>query len=270
MIDIVAALKIKIDFNGGQNMKMKLYILTLGFVLVNHQLSLADTHDIHSSKYEIINNQSLLESEVLFENYVDEFTDLINHLQLAEETAYNLSGNSVADSCVALMNKNQIQGSIGVYISQVFSAHSAKLPHLLQGGKINSICPKYPSLSLMQKSQLWTLILATIAHFESSCNPTVPNKGPNGIAYGYYQLHKGKENTYDGNAQLCAVNASGDPKLASKCTLSMLEKQFVKENGILFSPKSYWDVLRPNGRSKKASLIRSAIMRSSICNPKYL
>jgi len=216
------------------------------------------------------NVESIELSELPLETFATEFTEIINELQVLDQTAYDLSGNPVADSCVVLMNKNQIQGPIGLYINQVFTTHAAKLPHLIQGGSLTSMCPKYSSLSLLQKSQLWTLILASMAHFESSCVQTASAKGPNGTAYGFYQLHKGKEHLYDGAAKLCVKNAGGHPKLASKCTLSMLEKQFNVNNGILFSNKSYWDVLRPNGSSKKSSLIKAALMKSSLCRGKYL
>jgi len=225
------------------------------------QLAFAETQSYENKSLETHINEL-----TPFSYYADEFIDIINDLQLAIKSSYNLSGNLVADSCSVIMDKNQLQGPIGQYITQVFKVHQAKLSNLVQGGSLNSICPTYAQMNLERKSQLWTLILASIAHFESSCNTKVPNKGPNGIAYGYYQLHKGKEEAYDLNGTgLCTQNASGDPKLASKCALSMIERQFIYEKGLLFSPKSYWDVLRPRGRSQKASLIRSAIMKSSLC-----
>jgi len=235
---------------------------------ISSQKSFAQSSQTHSN--ESFSDEKMNEM-VPFEFYAGEFTDLINELQLALKSSYSLSGNQVADSCILLMDKNQIQGPVGQYITQVFKVHHKKLTHLLHGGSLNAICPQYSKMSLEKKSTLWTLILASIAHFESSCNPKVPNKGPNGIAYGYYQLHKGKEDLYDlKDIGLCTKNSSGDPKLASKCALSMLERQFIYDNGVLFSSRSYWDVLRPRGQSQKAKLIRSAIIKSALCTKSVL
>ena len=226
------------------------------------QFALADTQSPRETAPSEVNIDELIP----FSYYANEFTDIINELQLSIKSSYNLSSNLVADSCSVIMDKNQLQGPIGQYVTQVFKVHETKLSNLVQGGSLNSICPGYAQMSLEKKSYVWTLILASMAHFESTCNTKAPNKGPNGTAYGYYQLHKGKEDAYDlEGTGLCTKNASGDPKLASKCALSMLERQFIYEKGLLFSPKSYWDVLRPRGRSQKASLIRNGIMKSSLC-----
>lgn len=208
-----------------------------------------------------------IDDAIPWTEYAFEYVDIINAYQMTFKSSFNLSTNQVADTCSDLMNKNQIQGYVGEYITQVFKAHSTNLSHLIQGGRLNAICPQYSQMDIEKKSLLWTLILASVAHFESSCNTKAINpNGPNGTAYGYYQLHKNKEHFYDeDNSGLCVKNASADPRLASKCALSMLEKQFKNDNGLLFSPKSYWEVLRPRGRSQKASLIRTAIINSSLC-----
>lgn len=123
-------------------------------------------------------------------------------------------------------------------------------------------------MSLKEKATLWTLIVTVMAHFESSCSPEAKNKGPNGMALGLLQLHSGKEDKYDGEFNTCDKNASSSTSGTLKCALGMLETQLERTNGNLFDPKSYWDVLRPRGRARKADDIQRAIQGSSLCNPK--
>jgi hypothetical protein len=125
-------------------------------------------------------------------------------------------------------------------------------------------------MNLEKKSFIWVLILASIAHFESSCNAKASAQGPNGIAYGYYQLHKGQEQNYDDKKGFCKKNASLSVQASSLCALAILEKQYRNDDMELFNNKSYWDVLRPNGESKKSGLIRQALKNSSFCTANTL
>lgn len=207
-------------------------------------------------------------SEKLFPSYANEFAQAINMAQLEYNVSYKISGTDVNDKCVALMNGNMIAGEIGRGISQVFINNANRLPLLVHGGSVNTkYCRQYSKMTDKEKSMVWVFILTAMAHFESSCNKTVAAKGPNGTAYGYYQLHKGHEDKYDGNTGLCQKGDAGKPLAASKCTLAMLERQFDRDTGELFSRRSYWDVLRPQGESQKAAVIRRALQRSSLCNP---
>lgn len=206
--------------------------------------------------------------EKLKSNYIEEFSNIINQVQLKKDTSYSLSKTLVSDSCVALMSKENFAGPTGTRISQILLQHNDFFPALIQGGSLNRYCRNYSGMSLQQKSLVWVLLLTVIAHFESSCNEKAHAKGPNGTAYGYFQQHAGQEDDYHGNHNLCRKNSSRDPVLAGQCTLSMLEYQFAADRGELFNNKSYWDVLRPNGRSQKAASIQRALTQFSLCHPK--
>lgn len=216
--------------------------------------------------------QQVERSDELFEklksNYIGEFSSLINQVQLQHDTSYSLAQTSVSDSCVVLMSKENFAGPTGRRISQVLMQHNDFFPNLIQGRSLNRYCRNYSGMSLQQKSLVWVLVLTVIAHFESSCNEKAHAKGPNGTAYGYFQQHAGQEDEYHGNRSFCRKNSSRDPVLAGQCTLSMLEYQFNIDNGELFNNKSYWDVLRPNGRAKKAISIQRALTQFSLCQPK--
>lgn len=217
-------------------------------------------------------NVKLLEAseELMFPGYADEFSKLINMIQLTHDVAYNLSTNEISDSCKVMMNSNFALGPVGQYISHTMLSNPSLFKPLFQGASLNNYCPQYSKMNEKQRAQVWVLIMTSMTFFESSCNPKVAAKGPNGTAYGYFQLHKGYEDQYDGTTNVCKKGDAGDPYKASKCALGMMVKQFDRDSGELFSNRSYWDVLRPNGSSQKARLIRKALYNSSLCNPKTL
>ena len=181
-----------------------------------------------------------------------------------------MGGTPVSDACVTLMNKNQMVGNVGAAVYTEFSGRSQLYPNLVDGGSVNKYCRKYPEMNKQQKALVWVFIMTTMAHFESSCNEKARAQGPNGIAYGYFQLHKGKENLYAPDVKSCVKNASTSAVLSSKCAMGMLEKQMNSSDGELFSNKSYWEVLRPRGPADKARIIAKALSRSSLCNPKTM
>lgn len=209
-------------------------------------------------------------SKSLMDHYSAEFIEIINQAQLEKNTNYMLGDTSVADACVAFMNKNQLVGKVGAAVYSELAQNTKLYPHLLQGGSVSKYCRKYPEMSTQQKALVWVFIMTTMAHFESSCSETAKAKGPNGVAYGYFQLHKGKENFYAQESKACVKNASTNPILSSKCAMGMLEKQMYNSNGQLFSRKSYWEVLRPQGHADKARIIAKALSRSSFCNPQVM
>lgn len=202
--------------------------------------------------------------------YSAEFIEIINQSMLEKDTAYMMGGTPISDACVSLMNKNQLVGTVGAAVYTEFSSRSELYPNLLDGGSVNKYCRKYSEMSKQQKALVWVFVMTTMAHFESSCNEKARAQGPNGIAYGYFQLHKGKENFYAPDVKSCVKNASTSAVLSSKCSMGMLEKQMDKSNGELFSNKSYWEVLRPRGPADKARIIAKALSRSSLCNPKMM
>ena len=209
-------------------------------------------------------------SKSLIDQYSVEFIEIINQIQLEKNTAYLLGGTPVADACVAFMNKNQMVGNVGAAVYSELTQNTKLYPHLLDGGSVNKYCRKYPEMSTQQKAFVWVFIMTTMAHFESSCSESAKAKGPNGIAYGYFQLHKGSENFYAEESKSCIKNASTNPILSSKCAVGMLEKQMDRSSGELFSRKSYWEVLRPQGHADKARIIAKALSRSSLCNPRTM
>jgi len=210
-------------------------------------------------------------TEVLAPSYIEEFANAINMSQLSVNVSYPLSTTEVDDRCVALMDGKMISGEVGKALSQIYLENQTNFSHLVLGGSVkNKYCPRYGKMTAKEKSIVWVFILTAMAHFESNCSKTAAAKGPNGTAYGYFQLHKGHESEYDGDKGICKNGDAGKPAAASKCTLAMLDKQFENRQGELFSNKSYWDVLRPTGSSKKWSVIRKALMRSSLCNPQTI
>lgn len=210
-------------------------------------------------------------TDVLMPTYLEEFANAVNVSQLQADVSYRLSTSEISDQCVALMDGKLIAGDVGRAMSQIFLDNQVHFNQLVSGGSVKAkYCPSYGKMSAKEKSIVWVFILTAMAHFESSCNRTAAAKGPNGTAYGYYQLHRGQEHMYDGRNGICQKGDASKPAQASRCTLSMLEKQFENREGELFSNKSYWDVLRPNGSSKKWGIIKTALMRSSLCNPRSI
>ncbi len=206
----------------------------------------------------------------LANSYSREFLSVINQVQLESDTAYSLGGTMVSDSCVAFMNQSHIVGPVGKAVFHEMTTNKNLYPNLFAGGTVNRYCRKYSEMNSNQKALVWVFVLTTMAHFESSCSVTARARGPNGTAYGYFQLHKGKENEYASETKSCVKNASTNPVLSSQCAMGMLEKQMQRSRGALFNNKSYWEVLRPNGSADKARVIAKALSRLSLCNPKMM
>lgn len=202
-----------------------------------------------------------------FERYfVEEFVDILNRAQLEDRTTYEINGTKLNDKCVIFMNKDQVLGELGQYIFNELMANSNEYQPMLTAKSLERYCPKYPKLNDRNKALIWTIIMTTVAHFESSCTITSKAKGPNGQAYGYYQLHKNKEFNYiDKNLDSCPKGSSTKGELSTKCAMAMLNRQLLKDNGNLFSKDSYWDVLRPKSRARKADDIQRTLLRSSLC-----
>jgi hypothetical protein len=264
---------------------MKLHSLLVTSALVISVItSTTSAHAISAAEYENF-------TELAMPGYIEEFADALNNAQLVHDTSYPFSTTDVDDKCTAMMDGKLVSGEVGTMISQLFldntkalHANSKALDNIPEENKLKTFdnlytggtvktkyCPMYSKMTAKERSIVWVFILTAMAHFESNCTKYASNKaGPNGIAYGYYQLHKGKEQNYDGDKAICMQGDAGKPVAASKCTMAMLEKQFEVREGELFSSKSYWDVLRPSGSSGKWAVIRKALMNSSLCNPKTI
>ncbi len=135
---------------------------------------------------------------------------------------------------------------------------------MMNANALGDYCPNFKNLQTRGRAFVWTVILTAMAHFESSCDGDETAQGPNGRLRGLFQLHQGAEAGYDGNDNECINNASYSEQNSIKCALSIIDLQFQKR-GTLFSNKSYWEVLRPNGRSQRADDIQRALRNSSMC-----
>ncbi|MBC7464806.1 MAG: hypothetical protein H7256_02340 [Bdellovibrio sp.] len=236
-------------------------IIAMSFVFIIGQFAFSQTEDNMSYA-----DGDVMRLELPDNFYASEAVNILNHVQLLHDTTYKIAETPVADECVAFMNKDQILGPLGSSIYKRVVSNNKDYPFLLRGGDINNICPRYGRMSEKQKGLVWVLVLTMVAHFESSCKLGAYAKGPNGTAQGLYQLHKGKEIEYTDNKNACPKNASLNASQSSTCMLAMLDDQMEKMNGKLFAPKSYWDVLRPQGRSKRAKQIAATLKRSSLCS----
>ncbi|HEY8270398.1 MAG TPA: hypothetical protein VIG33_05875 [Pseudobdellovibrionaceae bacterium] len=135
-------------------------------------------------------------------------------------------------------------------------------PLLSQGPKdIKKYCTNFQAMTTPEREALYVLILTAMAHYESSCNFREKAPGPNGTAAGLLQLHKGREQKYSSG---CRRGDSARPERTLICGLSMLNDQ-IERGENLFSRDSYWEVLRPQGRSKKAGKIMAAIKKFPAC-----
>lgn len=126
---------------------------------------------------------------------------------------------------------------------------------------VRRLCPKYTEMNDEDKKGLWILIISAMTHYESTCIVSESAKGPNGTAAGLLQLHRGKEANYSSGCR------NGDASTAERsliCGISMLNDQ-VERGEVLFSRRSYWDVLRPQGQSRKASRIQAVIGQYPAC-----
>lgn len=140
--------------------------------------------------------------------------------------------------------------------------HRERYEGLYQGTPdLFEICPGFKTLDDSSKELVWVMIVSAMVHLESSCNNSEVAKGPNGVALGLLQLHKNREHKYsEGCNQGDAKSATG----SLSCGLSMLNRQLQNDES-LFSRRSYWDVLRPQSRSKKHLKIKEAVKNLTFC-----
>jgi len=125
-------------------------------------------------------------------------------------------------------------------------------------------CPNFPNITVDEKKIVLLRIIDAMVYFESSCNAGASAAGPNGTAYGLLQLHLGREQDYERN---CRQHDSKSSHRSLACGLSMIYNQ-VEDNNKVFFEGSYWEVLRPKGRSQKAKTIASHIWYYPLCQGK--
>lgn len=169
------------------------------------------------------------------------------------------SNMNFSRACSSFVNTK----GLGTWGEVVVSEMRAKNYQTLYDGTsdMREVCPGYNSLNSNSKELVWVMIVNAMAHLESSCNPSITAQGPNGQLIGLLQLHNGREQAYAPNCR------KGDGKTGAgniRCGLSMLDGQ-LRRDGLLFSRKSYWDVLRPQARSQKYKKIRQAVASLGLC-----
>lgn len=129
---------------------------------------------------------------------------------------------------------------------------------------IVKFCPNFRNLADEEKKIILLRIIDAMVFFESSCDISASAKGPNGTAFGLLQLHLGREQDYERN---CRKNDSKTSSRSLACGLNMIHNQ-VDDNNKVFFEGSYWEVLRPKGRSQKAKTIASHIWYYPLCQGK--
>lgn len=178
-----------------------------------------------------------------------------------DDLGYNERCNSFADK--------RGLGHLGrVIVNELTNGQYEHVGNLLNGSDdLKRACPRYDTLNTYEKAHVYVMLLASMSFFESSCDATSGLKrrvrGPNGALGGLIQLHKGKEDVYAPN---CPRGASNKPETTLTCGLSMLNKQLDRQAAI-FSPRSYWEVLRPkktfvktkSGKRRQVQLARTVV-----------
>lgn len=174
---------------------------------------------------------------------------------------YNQTRN-LGQECSSFVSETGL-GKWGKSISKNLNAND--FAYLFEGtDDLRKVCPSYGSLKSSEKKIIWIAIINVMAIGESTCG-TDPRmnraQGPNGRLAGVIQLHSGKEQNYSGG---CNKGDSKTPETTLNCTLHMMDDQ-LRRDGKLFSRKSYWDVLRPQGRGQKYLEIQKVVRGLSIC-----
>jgi hypothetical protein len=212
-------------------------------------------------------SESSFATEAQTHESIEQFIDIVNNDN--EFFEFPINGVEVHERCNKFMNANLTLGPLGQYINNEVQSNAKKYPYLLGSSQMKSLCPKYSKMNMSEKAFVWTLVMTTMAHLESNCNIKASTKGPNGETSGFYQLHNGKEDFYDGDKSECFKFAGADPQSSSRCALAMLDLQMKNNDGLLFTKKSYWDVLRPSGvassLAKAPQKINKAITNHRAC-----
>lgn len=182
------------------------------------------------------------------------------------QSSMTVNDVEISNNCTSFVTLSSTLGPNGEYIMDQLA--TGQFDEMMTSRSLQSFCPRYAQMSVRQKSIIWVLILTTMAHFESSCDPSQTARGPNGTARGLFQLHQGHEAYYDGSENTCVTNASYDSTKSIRCTMGMINNQ-LKESNTLFYSRSYWDVLRPDGLiykgKHKYEWIRDGIKNSAAC-----
>ena len=188
-----------------------------------------------------------------------ELAILEKEIDAKKEIAMAIEANQWAQACGQFTNSESIGGWGQAVMSMV---NVERTPQLIFGATdFDKYCPLYPNLSERNKQHVWALVLTAMAFFESSCDPKRTGVGPNGDLMGLLQLHLDKEQGY---SKGCNKGDSRTAKGNISCSLAMLNDQ-LRRGEPLFSTKSYWDVLRPQAKTKRALKIMAVLKHNGLC-----
>lgn len=169
-------------------------------------------------------------------------------------------GGSAADAdwgkaCGKFFDSQGNYGQYGNMVSQ--SLDPSKNKSLFDSSKdLDMICPGFATLGNDEKKKFWVWTLSATAYKESTCKEKGADaKGPNGIAAGLFQLHKGKEASYPTQGQKCRNGDSNNGNNSIQCTISMLTHYKEKAQGLFVtSGKTYWATFRvDNAKADKTA-----------------
>lgn len=209
---------------------------------------------------DLVNDVSLRVNEFAIQSQVQKELETIEKgIDAKKEIAMAIEANKWAQACGQFTNSESIGGWGQAVMSMVTIE---KTPMLFFGASdFDKYCPLYPKLSERNKQHVWALILTAMAFFESSCDPKKAGVGPNGDLMGLLQLHLDKEHGY---SKGCSKGDSRTAKGNISCGLAMLNDQ-LRRGEPLFSTKSYWDVLRPQAKTKRALQIMAVLKHNGLC-----
>jgi hypothetical protein len=148
------------------------------------------------------------------------------------------------------------KGEVGVAGQEIIKAVQNHASQCLYNDlDVSSICPKYKNFSTAQKDSFWVYAFASVAQFESSCNPTADAAGTNDVADGLFQMeYSWKQRRSAGrDRKLCKASGpydSQDIKFQAECSISILRDTNCKFGWPLDGRKGYWHLLRSNSSFK--------------------
>lgn len=158
---------------------------------------------------------------------------------------------------------------------------------LLKGSDdIHKYCPRYLTLSSLDRANVWAQLVAAMTKYESGYNPTARMRettmGTDPITkkpvYSEGLLQLSYQDITGWN--FCKFNWSKDRLLSAKdprktilnpytnlhCGVGILAKQVQRTGKIMLSKGAYWAVIKTNNSSNKISQIQAMVKSLKLCN----
>lgn len=139
----------------------------------------------------------------------------------------------------------------------------------------NAYCPKFKSLNIEQKTQVWVTLISAMAKRESNFKPETSykegfndSKGNPVISRGLLQISKESANQSAYGCKIVNESELHDPKTNINCGILILSKWVPQDNAIgtkKLGGARYWSVLRDTSETSQA-YIRSQTKSLSFCN----